>query len=301
MKLSVTLLSVLLSAALSISCTNDMPDGVLDKEEMQQVLYDYHLAKAIDEANRETTSQQGKAQTAAVNAVLQKYGITQAQFIESMHWYSAHPEILFDIYKKIEAELPTAGTSLSASHSQIAAAADTLVIWAGAPFNILSNAYNPFMTVSATKLDKKGVKEGSRYVLDYTTEWYVREGSRNATFAIVVTYANDSTDYVTYNSYGSGPQSVELPQRPSRPRSIEGFVCIAGTWSQRPQVLNLISPTLRAISPTRSTTGDTTMPTEAQQPDSDNSASTRTRAERLLRDSLLHIDSVQKHRPHFRN
>lgn len=318
MKTLRTFFHIIATCVLFASCQSDMPEGVLDKGEMEEILYDYHLAKAMGDEGGKSLSNQSETSSEAIAAVFDKHGITEQKFQKSMEWYSAHPEDLFEVYKKIEKDMPS-GSLLPASgvSASVQSGTDTVVVWSGKPFNILSTANNPYLSLhidlsnkqvenNAGNKDKGKSKNANKdadntykYTLRFTPEWYVREGSRNAVVGLTMHYSNDSTDYVTYNSYGSGIQTIELPSRQGwHPVSIEGFVYITGAWSERPQILNIISPVIYRLGYRQS---NSEAASDSLKVDSARlSNNKRINLERNLRDSLLRDDSVRKRRPHFR-
>ena len=71
---------------------------------MEDVLYDYHIAKAMGE---EVRYDEHYRQVLYIESVFRKHGITQADFDSSMVWFSRHPEVLSKIYEKVNARLKT--------------------------------------------------------------------------------------------------------------------------------------------------------------------------------------------------
>ena len=77
------------------------PKGILSSRQMQNVLYDLHRADAI---LRQYDLELGPDEVLAkyYEVVLEKHGITQAQFDSSLVWYTDHPSRFDKIYPKIE-------------------------------------------------------------------------------------------------------------------------------------------------------------------------------------------------------
>lgn len=76
------------------------PRGVLSNHEMREVLYDLHRADgAIQVAGYNYSHDQEVA--GYYKNVLDKYGITQAQFDSSLVWYTDNPQIFNKIYPKV--------------------------------------------------------------------------------------------------------------------------------------------------------------------------------------------------------
>ena len=76
------------------------PRGVLSNREMRNVLYDLHRADgALQVAGYHYSHDQEVA--AYYKNVLDKHGITQAQFDSSLVWYTDNPQIFNKIYPKV--------------------------------------------------------------------------------------------------------------------------------------------------------------------------------------------------------
>ena len=85
--------------ALAIAgCKVKRPDDVIPESKMENLLYDYHLAKSMGD-NLPYNENYKKA--LYIDAVFQKYGTTQAVFDSSMVWYTRNTEILSKIYEKL--------------------------------------------------------------------------------------------------------------------------------------------------------------------------------------------------------
>ena len=76
------------------------PRGVLSNREMRDVLYDLHRVDgALQVAGYHYSHDQEVA--AYYKNVLNKHGITQAQFDSSLVWYTDNPQIFNKIYPKV--------------------------------------------------------------------------------------------------------------------------------------------------------------------------------------------------------
>lgn len=135
------LFSLLLMVFLVLSC-KDAPSGLLSKQELEDVLYDYHLTQGIleqlnDEERVENTQRY-------VDAVFTKHGITAEQFDSSMVWYYREgkqlPEIYTAVHKRLEAlEAELKLRNGSGSYAAISSEGDTANIWPGQRTLILRN------------------------------------------------------------------------------------------------------------------------------------------------------------------
>ena len=73
------------------ACKVKRPDSVISESEMENLLYDYHIAKAMGE-NMPGGENYKKA--LYVEAVFKKYGTTEEVFDSSMVWYTRNTKIL---------------------------------------------------------------------------------------------------------------------------------------------------------------------------------------------------------------
>ena len=73
------------------SCKPQVPDEYLQPGEFEDVLYDYHLADAMA-GNGDNADNESYDVVLYRQAVLRKYGITQAEFDSSLVYYMRHAD-----------------------------------------------------------------------------------------------------------------------------------------------------------------------------------------------------------------
>ena len=83
-------------------CKVKRPGGVIPESEMENLLYDYHLAKSMGD-NLPYSENYKKA--LYLDAVFRKHGTTQAVFDSSMVWYTRNTEVLSKVYEKVKVRL----------------------------------------------------------------------------------------------------------------------------------------------------------------------------------------------------
>ncbi|MGN0235532.1 MAG: DUF4296 domain-containing protein [Paludibacteraceae bacterium] len=104
----------LLGAVCLSSCR---PRGVLSSREMRSVLHDLHRADAILQVAGYNYGHDA-ALAKYYQQVLEKHGITQAQFDSSLVWYTDHPQRFDKIYPKVVAELEAERTAWEQAHEE---------------------------------------------------------------------------------------------------------------------------------------------------------------------------------------
>ena len=85
-----------------VGCKVKRPDDVISESKMENLLYDYHLAKSMGD-NLPYSENYKKA--LYLDAVFKKYGTTEATFDSSLVWYTRNTEVLSKIYEKVSKRL----------------------------------------------------------------------------------------------------------------------------------------------------------------------------------------------------
>jgi len=106
---------VLTLCSLLLILSGCRPKGILHSWEMREVLVDLHKTDALL-----TISKIGVNNTEAraiyYAQVMEKHGITQAEFDSSLVWYTAHPQLFDKIYPKVLKELKAQEEAFIALH-----------------------------------------------------------------------------------------------------------------------------------------------------------------------------------------
>ena len=76
------------------------PKGILHSWEMRALLYDLHRTDALLQISGKQY-ESDEVRDLYYGAVLEKHGVTQAQFDSSLVWYTAHPQLFDKIYPKV--------------------------------------------------------------------------------------------------------------------------------------------------------------------------------------------------------
>ena len=135
LRIIINMLCLTALAAIVVACKPGVPDDYIQPGEMEDILYDYHVAMAMaqqgDEAHRDERIVEYK------EAVLRKYGYTDKQMDASMRYYMRHTDQLHDIYDKLAERLDNEAKDLGANGSGMGMAktykqnGDTADVWKG--------------------------------------------------------------------------------------------------------------------------------------------------------------------------
>lgn len=186
----IALLSLLLTV---VACKPGVPDEYIQPGDMEDILYEYHIAMAM--INQESGNTDERI-VAYRQAILQKYGYSEAQMDSSMKYYMRHTERLHDIYDKLAVRLNDEAKELGAGGADLAEMetslnGDTANVWRGATALIMSPAPGANSYSFDIKVDT-AFHKGDRLMLEFNSEYIIQEGARNAVAVLAVTLGNDS-------------------------------------------------------------------------------------------------------------
>ena len=112
---------VLAFCALTVVLAGCRPRGILSSRQMRRVMVDLHKTDALLQVYALHYGHDS-IEDAAYATVLQRHGITQAQFDSSLVWYTNHPQIFDKIYPKVMAEIEAESKAFDLSHAEELAA-----------------------------------------------------------------------------------------------------------------------------------------------------------------------------------
>ncbi len=92
------------------------PKGILHSRELRALLYDLHRMDALLQVSGKQY-ESDEVRNIYYAAVLEKHGVTQAQFDSSLVWYTAHPQLFDKIYPKVIARLMEDEQQFEAAHA----------------------------------------------------------------------------------------------------------------------------------------------------------------------------------------
>ncbi len=242
------LLPLFLLIATLYACKPQVPSDYLQPREMEDILYDYHLAQAMarQQAGEKGISEE-MYQIAYREAALQKHGVTEAQFDSSMVYYQRHTERLKGIYenlaKRLTAEAQSLGASVDDANSlgDLTATGDTANVWRGERSLVLSPDA-PFNHYSFSIEADSSFHKGDRFILNFKSQFIYQDGMRDGVAYVAVTYDNDSVATSIVHVMSDGKQSLRIENfKGLGIKSIKGyFVLTKSTESTSTTTLRLM-------------------------------------------------------------
>lgn len=217
---------------------------------MVDVLYDYQLAVALSNE----TSADGKLaeqEYKYTHAVFAKHKITEDEFNLSIAHYARDPKVMLEITKKVSDRLTeevqkSQDEAAKQEQERFAAQTDTVIVWENRGGTILSaNGRNTFeQTIAGKRIPKC-----DRLLLGYSASWVYREGSKNGSVVMTVTFDNDSTCVTTDNirEYErSQGMSVNVPKE-RKVKEVKVQFYQSAWWKKYPQIMSLTDLSLWCI------------------------------------------------------
>ncbi len=238
-----SLLTVVVCALIMFSCKPQVPSKYIQPDDMEDILYDYHLSHAI--AEKEPDRKTGNFnQSLYYHAVLQKHGVTEAEFDSSLVYYYTNMDRLVGIYNRLSKRLENEAMSLGASvgdinkYAQYSADGDTANVWTETTSTLLmpEPPYNKFtFDIEADST----YKAGDTFLFQFDTDFLVQDSRKEANVYLVLTYEGDSifnkrdsigykkdSVYAQYsNVRRDGSSQLRVVSDPKKPvKRIKGFI-----------------------------------------------------------------------------
>ena len=225
MKHSLTYLLVLM---LVVACKPTVPSEYIQPDDMEDILYDYHLALAMSrqKGGREVDFNR----SLYFQSVLKKHGVTEAEFDSSLVYYYSHVYRLKDIYSEVNQRLSDEATSLGVAvgdinrYSQYSTTGDTANIWNQQTDLLLvpcptMNRYDFTVKVDST------FKRGDSFMFQFMSEYIWQSGSKDLTVCIVCKYEGDSIIQTANHVSVAGTAQVRIPaNRKNKLTDMRGFI-----------------------------------------------------------------------------
>lgn len=226
MKHSVYILMTLV--LLLVACKPKVPKEYIQPGDMEDILYDYHIAQAMAKADQgeKTSFDRNKYYL----AVLKKHGVTRAEFDSSLVYYYSHLERLKAIYSEVSERLSDDAKMLGTSvgeigrYSQYSSTGDTANIWTGRTELLLlpKPALNRYDF--SVKVDT-AFRKGDSFMFQFMAEYIWQSGSKDAVVCIVTKDVRDSVIQTVNHVSVSGLTQVRVPaNRDQKLKEVSGFI-----------------------------------------------------------------------------
>ena len=221
----------MVALAAQMSCKPQVPDKIIQPGKMEDILYDYHLAQAM--AIYQQSSSEEKRdydRTLYFAAVLEKHGVTRADFDSSLVYYYTRADCFTDIYKHVTERLSDAALDLGASDGEVnrymsvKANGDTANVWMGNLSAILKPSA-PYNRMDFYQKADTSYRKGDSFMFSFTSNYLYQTGTKDAVACIAIKYDNDSVVSHVQHIYSSGDNRIRIPEMADhKAKEIRGFI-----------------------------------------------------------------------------
>ena len=213
-----------------VACKPTVPSRYIQPDDMEDLLHDLHIAQAMANNEGYREGNLGYRQNLYFAAVLEKHGVTKAEFDSSLIYYYTRADRFDNIYKHVAERLSDEAMALGASEGELNryvnlnASGDTTNIWAGDLSAVLA-PYAPFNMFSFEQKADTSFRKGDAFVFIINADYIIQSGSRSAQVCIVVRYENDTVVSRTNSLSTSGITQVRVPENGDlQAKAISGYI-----------------------------------------------------------------------------
>jgi|TARA_B110000908_G_C10107837_1_gene381603 hypothetical protein len=82
-----------------------LPDGIIPKEDMVDVIADIQLVEAAQKQLNVSTSERNVMRDTSYHIIFNKYGIDSALYDSSLHVYSRRPQLMAEIMERVAEQI----------------------------------------------------------------------------------------------------------------------------------------------------------------------------------------------------
>lgn len=192
MKKASQLLLAFIAALAIVGCKPSVPSEYIQPGDMEDILYDYHIAEAMANQNGSQVEK-----VAYEDAVLRKHGVSRKEFDKSLWYYMRNSERLYAIYQNLSKRLENEAMAQGASVNDIkqfgenTASGDTTNIWRQTSSLLLVNSKPLNLRTFEIKADTS-FHNGDKFILDFKSQYIIQQGMRNVVVVMSVWFSNDS-------------------------------------------------------------------------------------------------------------
>ncbi|MBQ8656255.1 MAG: DUF4296 domain-containing protein [Prevotella sp.] len=207
---------ILVAVAILAACKPTTPSGVIGEGDMEDLLYDYHVSRAMASQTATSTEYVDFNQEVYLLATLKKHGYTKADFDSSLVYYYGRADKFSKIYSRVTQRLNDKAASLGAAmgelnqYSTLSASGDTANIWRDATALLLMPrpCYN---RAEFTLKADTSFRKGDSFQMNLLTNFMFKGGTRDATFYVAVRYDNDSVSAHSTRCTSTGVSTLRIP------------------------------------------------------------------------------------------
>lgn len=222
-----------MATALLWSCKPSVPPQYIQPGDMEDLLYDYHIAQAMANENGQDEEAHSFNQTLYFATVLEKHGVTKARFDSSLTYYYIRADRFSEIYQKVAKRLSEDALNLGASEgevnrfSKLTSNTDTVDVWTG-NLSAMLIPYAPYNKMDFVQEADTSFRKGDSFVFIVNVDFIYQSGSRTAEACIAIRYDNDTIINKAASISTAGFSQIRIPQNGNhKVKDIKGYIYLA--------------------------------------------------------------------------
>lgn len=188
-----------------VACKPRVPEQFLQPDELEDILFDYHVAQAMAQQEELTPNDDTHGQgdqrdyhrTLYFAAVLKKHGVTREQFDSTMLYYYTRADRLEPIYQRVTKRLEEEAVKYGASEGELnryavlSEGGDTTNVWEGNR-NAVLLPYPPYNRMGFVQAADSTFKPGDNMIFSFMAKFLYQTGTHEAVVCLVAKLDNDS-------------------------------------------------------------------------------------------------------------
>lgn len=217
-----------------VGCKPGTPSEYIQPDDMEDILVEYHMAKAMAGQYNGSYEDRNFHQALYVEAVLRKHGVTQEEFDSSLVYYYRRADRFGKLYKNVADRLEEQALSLGATEGEIGKFAslsttgDTANIWTERSRYAMMPV-PPYNRWSFEVAIDSTFHEGDSFLMQFMSDFMFQDGTRSCTLNMAVTYDNDTTISKNIVFSYAGLTQLRIPAFENHVvKRIRGYFYLAG-------------------------------------------------------------------------
>ena len=248
---------VILFLVLLAACSPKVPKEYIQPDDMEDILYDYFLSQGIakdeDLVNIDGSSRALEYRRELYfDAVLNKYGLTRADFDSSLVYYYTRSDRFLKIWKNVQERLGDAAIEYGASAGEVETftastlTGDTANIWNNVSSQLFI-PYAPYNRMQYQVVADTAFRKGDSFMLTWNSSFIYQSGSKDAVAYMAIRYKNDSIASVVTHFSVDGRTQLRMSGCDEPVKEIKGFIYLGQGYEPNSTMRMLIISDIQLI------------------------------------------------------
>lgn len=229
-----------------VSCKPGVPKEVIQPDDMEDILYDYYVSQGIASMPGPQSGGEDYKRDMYFNSVLNKYGVTRAEFDSALVYYYTRADRFVEIYKSVQERMSEEALNLGATEGEVerftamqSLSGDTASIWEGMKSaRLMPQA--PYNKMQFVQKADTSFRKGDSFMLSFKSDFLYQGGNKDALLYLAVKYTNDSIVAQTTHFSVSGINQLRINSVDLMPKEIMGYFYL-GQGYEKSSDLRLLS------------------------------------------------------------